>query len=96
MTRDVEALIARLRERAASYRQSGPSAEHTASLLAEAADALAALLAERNALIAERVADLRALLTALGLGAHARAHPPAEVFKGCLREIARLREASQC
>jgi hypothetical protein len=34
-------LIERLRERAESYRQSGPSAEHTAKLLDEAAIALA-------------------------------------------------------
>lgn len=36
----------RLRDRADSYRQSGPSAEHTAVLLDEAADALEAARAE--------------------------------------------------
>lgn len=37
---DVGALVERLRERAASYRLGGPSSEHTASLLDEAAAAL--------------------------------------------------------
>ena len=36
-------LITRLHERAESYRQSGPSAEHTAALLDEAAGAISAL-----------------------------------------------------
>lgn len=40
MTRDI---VERLRERAASYRMSGPSAEHTAALLDEAADKLSAI-----------------------------------------------------
>jgi hypothetical protein len=38
--RDVDALVAELRERAASYRLGGPSSEHTAVLLDKAADAL--------------------------------------------------------
>lgn len=38
-------LIERLQERAEGYRQSGPSAEHTATLLSEAAAALTAALA---------------------------------------------------
>jgi hypothetical protein len=39
----VKKLVERLRERAISYRQSGPSAEHTARLLDEAADRLESL-----------------------------------------------------
>lgn len=37
-------VITRLHERAESYRQSGPSAEHTADLLDEAAGCIAGLL----------------------------------------------------
>ena len=37
MTGEATDLVARLRERAASYRMSGPSSEHTAAILDEAA-----------------------------------------------------------
>ena len=43
-------LISRLRTRADQYRQSGPSAEHTASMLDEAAAALASAQAENERL----------------------------------------------
>ncbi|PDT47288.1 hypothetical protein CO661_13990 [Sinorhizobium fredii] len=41
-------IVERLRERADSYRQSGPSAEHTAVLLEEAAIEIERLQRERN------------------------------------------------
>ena len=49
----------RLRERATSYRQGGPSSEHTASILDEAADTIASLrskLEEAEGAL-ERMAD---------------------------------------
>lgn len=42
----MKALAERLRERAESYRMGGPSAEHTAAMLEEAATALEAAAAE--------------------------------------------------
>lgn len=42
-------VITRLHERAESYRQSGPSAAHTADLLDEAAGCISALLADLHA-----------------------------------------------
>lgn len=51
MTPATEALVERLEERAASYRQGGPSSEHTAALLDDAAAALRALSDRCDALI---------------------------------------------
>jgi hypothetical protein len=42
-------VITRLHERAESYRQSGPSAAHTADLLDEAAGCISALLGDLHA-----------------------------------------------
>jgi len=52
-------VITRLHERAESYRQSGPSAAHTADLLDEAAGAISALLADLHAyaLTMKRIAE---------------------------------------
>jgi hypothetical protein len=44
-----QAIITRLHGRAESYRQSGPSAEHTADLLDEAAGCIATLLGDLHA-----------------------------------------------
>jgi hypothetical protein len=46
MTPATEALVERLEERAASYRQGGPSSEHTAALLDDAAATIRFLSAD--------------------------------------------------
>lgn len=52
-------VITRLHERAESYRQSGPSAEHKAALLDEAAGCISALLGDLHAyrVTCERIAQ---------------------------------------
>lgn len=66
-------VITRLHVRAESYRQSGPSAEHTADLLDEAAGCISALLADLNAyrLTMDRIAEAASENTATGSGAQA-------------------------
>jgi chromosome segregation ATPase len=58
----MSALVDELRARAASYRQGGPSSEHTAALLDKAADELTTLQSRLEAVKAERDAA-RELLT---------------------------------
>lgn len=53
-------VITRLHERAESYRQSGPSAAHTADLLDEAAGCISALLADLHTyqMTMKRIAEI--------------------------------------
>jgi hypothetical protein len=56
---DYAELVRRARERADSYRQSGPSAEHTAKLLEEMALAIESLQAKKRAARREALEPLR-------------------------------------
>ena len=85
----------RLRERATSYRQGGPSSEHTASILDEAADTIASLrskLEEAEGAL-ERMADTSEYYDGLGLLTYKPRMSADDMQSLAFRTLASLREA---
>lgn len=96
-------LITRLHERAESYRQSGPSAEHAAALLDEAAGAISTITDDPYPDVVKELAEAEAhaerLLSALkGLNAALDAYwnlPLNGTTNGTLKRIEAAQQASK-
>lgn len=86
----------RLRERATSYRQGGPSSEHTASILDEAADTIASLrskLEEAEGALEPFAEAGKAMLLTGGKNPKLSGHRLAEHLECARRTLSALREA---